>query len=412
MMQWWRKIFPGRSGKTTPAELNREASLHYQRGNHFFDTKASGAALKEWRRAAEIWRLAAGPGRRMAARLIHLRTVLVFLAIMVLIYAMIFTFFPRSRWEMILMSGGPQQNRAWWERFLDNGRPQPPGGGHKLGVREWWEGFKQRLRGQKRREIGRTRGGRPRIDERWEKLLRRYGRYGPFFSSDLDVNIISGYGLSGLGDYQNAVKVFEKGVKKNATPGKLADLYQGLANAHYYKGYVYQKDGLAKYDMELIRKSLKAYEQALAFQPRPISYGNLGWMYFLVKEYEKSAENSRRALSMNPGLEYVQLNLGLVYMMQDRVYDAYQVYNNFLRRNPSKDTYRGGINDLREVIRDNPGRYPFAYLFVGLLSLKQGNYPLARDSLKRFRTMPYIGNYWREIADANLRELNLSPLPR
>ena len=83
----------------------------------------------------------------MAARLIHLRAVLVFLAIMILIYMMIFTIFPRSRWEMILMAGGPQQNRAWWERYLDNGRPQTPGSGHKLGVREWWEGFKKRLQG-------------------------------------------------------------------------------------------------------------------------------------------------------------------------------------------------------------------------------------------------------------------------
>ena len=411
-MRWWRKIFPGRKAETTPTELNREASLHYQRGNHFFDSKAWGAALKEWRRAAEIWRLASGPGRRMAARLIHLRAVLVFLAIMILIYMMIFTIFPRSRWEMILMAGGPQQNRAWWERYLDNGRPQPPGSGHKLGVREWWEGFKKRLQGQKSREIARSRGGRPKIDERWEKLLRRYGRYGPFFSSDLDVNIISGYGLSGLGDYQNSVKVFEKGVENTSVPEKLADLYQGLANAHYYKGYVYQKDGLAKYDMKLVRKSLKAYEQALAYQARPISYGNLGWMYFLVKDYEKAAAYSRRALSMNPGLEYVQLNLGLVYMMQHRVYDAYQVYERFLRRNPSKDTYRGGINDLREVIRDNPAGYPFAYLFVGMLALKQGDYGLARESLGRFRAMPYIGRFWREIADNKLREMDISTHPR
>ena len=411
-MRWWRKIFPGRKDETTPAELNSEASLHYQRGNHFFDSKAWGAALNEWRRAAEIWRLASGPGRRMASRLIHLRTVLVFLGIMLLAYTLIFTFFPRSRWEMILMAGGAQDNRSWWERYLDTGRAQPPGNGHKLGVREWWEGFKQRLRGQQRREIARNRGGRPKIDERWEKLLLRYGRYGPFFNSDLDVNIISGYGLSGLGDYKNSVKVFEKGVGKTTAPGKLADLYQGLANTHYYKGYVHQKDGLAKYDMKLVLKSLKAYEQALAFQPRPISYGNLGWMYFLVKDYEKAGEYSRRALSMNPAMEYVQLNLGLIYMMQQRVYDAYTVYQNFLRRNPSKDTYRGGINDLREVIRDNPGRYPFAYLFVGMLSLKQGDYGLARDSLKRFRTMPFVGQFWREIADRKLQQMDNPARPR
>ena len=99
-------------------------------------------------------------------------------------------------------------------------------------------------------------------------------------------------------------------------------------------------------------------------------------------------------------------------MMQQRVYDAYTVYQNFLRRNPSKDTYRGGINDLREVIRDNPGRYPFAYLFVGMLSLKQGDYGLARDSLKRFRTMPFVGQFWREIADRKLQQMDNPARPR
>lgn len=412
MMRLWRNVFSGQKSSATPADLNREASHHYQQGNRFFDSNARESALKEWRRAGEIWRVAGGQGRRMAGRLIHLRTVLVFLAIMMLAYTLIFTFFPRSRWEMILMAGGPQDNRAWWERYMDNGRPQLPGGRHKLGIREWWEGFKRGMRGKRPGEIARSRGGRPKIDERWEKLLRRYGRYGPFYSSDLDVNIISGYGLSGLGDYENSVKVFEKGVGKTTEPGKLADLYQGLANAHYYKGYVHQKNGLAKYDMKLVRKSLAAYERALAFQPRPISYGNLGWMYFLVKDFGKAAEFSRQALAMNPGLEYVQLNLGLIYLMQHKVYDAYSVYENFLRRNPSKDTYRGGINDLREVIRDNPGRYPFAYLFVGMLSLKQGNYGLARESLNRFRGMPFVGKFWREIADRKLLEMDISTLPR
>ena len=99
-------------------------------------------------------------------------------------------------------------------------------------------------------------------------------------------------------------------------------------------------------------------------------------------------------------------------MMQHQVYDAYQVYNNFLRRNPSKDTYRGGINDRREVIRDHPGRYPFAYLFVGLLSLKQGNYAVARNSLSRFRGMPYIGQFWRDLANRKLGELDHSILSR
>jgi hypothetical protein len=74
--------------------------------------------------------------------------------------------------------------------------------------------------------------------------------------------------------------------------------------------------------------------------------------------------------------------------------------------------YLGGINDLREVLRDHPGRYPFAYLMVGLLALQQGEYVQARDALHRFQASPYVGSRWRSMASRLLEEMDTRELTR
>jgi tetratricopeptide (TPR) repeat protein len=393
-------------------ELNRNAQLHYQRGNRFYDLATWDRALEEWRRAAGLWGLARATGRLVVPRLLHLRAVLGLLLTVVLVYVAVFTFFPRDPFELFMLSGGGGfDNRSWWERFLDNGRPQA-GDGHKMGIREWWERFRQNLEGGDGDQVAKGGRGRPGIDKRWEELLRRYGRWGPFYNFELDYNVIAGYGLSRMGDYTRAVEVFERGIGQAHRPEKLADLYQGLANAHYYEGYRLQPDGLARYDLYFVRKSTEAYEQSLRFQPRPVSYGNLGWMYFLLGDYERSSEFSRRALEMDSSLEYVRLNLGLTYLMQGKDYDAFDVYRTVIRRNPPDDVFMGGINDLREVLRDHPGREPFAHLIVALLALKRGDYTQARDSLVRFNANPGVGQAWRGLAQRLLRDMDASEVEK
>lgn len=404
-----------RVGKDTESalrqELRRAAQSHYRRGNRFFDARAWDMALEEWRRAAGMWQVARSTVGLVGRRLVNLRAALALLLTVGLIYTGIFAFFPRDPFELFMLTGSGLETRPWWERFLDTGRVHE-GGGHKMGVREWWERFRRRLRGEEERGVAVRGSGRRTIDERWEELLRRYGRWGPFFNFELDYNVVSGYGLSRLGDYNAAVEVFQRGIRATWRPEKLADLYQGLANAHYYQGYKLQPDGLARYDLYFVRKSMEAYEQSVGYQPRPIAYGNVGWMHFLLGDYEQAERYSRQALSADSGLEYVRLNLGLIYLMQERVYKAFEAYRGIIRRDPPKEVYLGGINDLREVIRDNPGRYPFAFLMVGLLSLKQGDYGAARDALNRFQANPIVGQSWRGLARRLVRDMNTQELTR
>ena len=384
-----------------------DAREHYRRGNQFFDSRLWDRAGEEWRRAAGLWRHTGAGSKKIDPRLLNLQAFLVLLLTVLGIYIAIFTVFSRDSFDMIMLTGSGYDNRSWWEQFMDTGREQQ-GAGRKMGVREWWQSFKRRMQGGQEKQLARRRGRRPSIDKRWEELLRRHGRRGPFYSFDLDYNVISGYGLSRMGDYEEALKAFQRGIEATGREdrAKLADLYQGLANAHYYRGYHLQEDGLARYDLDFVRLSSHAYEKSVGYQSRSVSYGNLGWMYFLLGDYELAGDFSRKALGLNSSLEYVRLNLGLIYLAQERIYDAFDIYKNVIRRNPPSEVYMGGINDLRELVRDNAGKFPFAQLMIGLLELKKGDFGNSRRALERFLTSPFIGRSWRSLAMKVLQDMD------
>lgn len=397
LMRWLREPPPAGSAGMESVE-DAEARRRYLQGNRSYDRAEFDTALESWREAAGIWADIARGGRAAARRLLNLRAALALLATIAMVYLAIYTLLPRHPFEMLMLSANGMEERSWWERFLDTGRQHPGGEGHKMGVREWWERFKRNLSGEGGNQVARRFEGRPTIDKRWENLLRRYGRWGPYFSFQLDYNVISGYGLSRLREYAEAVKVFEQGVRDTTDPVKLADLYQGLANAHYYHGYRLQPDGLAKYDLELVRRAKDAYLESAKLQPRPISLGNLGWMFYLLGEYPESERHSRRALEMDRGLDYVRLNLGLLHLVQGQINEAFDAYREVIGRHPPKDVYLGGINDLRELIRDKGAKAPFAHMMVGVLAMQSGDYSLANTSLTRFLSTPNVAERWRAMA--------------
>ena len=63
-------------------------------------------------------------------------------------------------------------------------------------------------------------------------------------------------------------------------------------------------------------------------------------------------------------------------------------------------------------MRDQPGRFPFAYLLVGILAVKQGGLSEARESLNRFLAGPFQGNNWRQLALELLEDMNTGRLER
>ncbi|MDH4248817.1 MAG: hypothetical protein OEW39_13490, partial [Deltaproteobacteria bacterium] len=271
---------PETSALPREAELHQEARSHYHRGNRFFDRQAWDQALAEWRQADSLWRQIGMPMRSLG-RSSGLRALAALLLSLAVFYAALFTLFPRTDFGMIVLTGD-EDGRSWWERFMDTGREEGHAGTNKMGVREWWHQFRRRLRSEHPPRDGRQALGLPTLDKRWAELLRRYGRWGPMSPGDLDYRIISGYGLSRLGDYEPSVRVFTQALENPADDTQRAEILQGLANAHYQQGYQMHPDGLATYDLIYVRKATAAYEEALGLQPRPLAYGNLGWMYFLL----------------------------------------------------------------------------------------------------------------------------------
>jgi tetratricopeptide (TPR) repeat protein len=302
-----------------------------------------------------------------------------------------------------MIGAGAGEPRSWWELLLDTGRP---GGGdrHKMGVREWWERFRDRLGWGQDDRLARGERLRPTIEQRWAELLRRYGRWGPMTLTDLDLKVVSGYGLTALGDYERAIKVLKEAVRSTSDPERLGELYQTLATAYYFQGYRLQQDRLATYDLRLVKLSAEAYEQALRYRPQVISYGNLGWTYYLLGEYRLSEQYSLRALSYDDSLDYVRLNLGLLYLVQGRFRESFQTYRQVAVRFPTDDVLLGGISDLKEVLRDRARRHPFAHIMVGYLNLQRGDLPDARRHLRAYLNHPGAEPAWRSLAQRWLND--------
>ncbi|MDH5752356.1 MAG: tetratricopeptide repeat protein [Deltaproteobacteria bacterium] len=385
------------------------ASRHYRRGNRFFASGMGDKALHEWKHAASIWRSAEAAKHPLRKGMGNLMAVLGLLITVVVFYNLLFTMFPRQDDDQMLLMGG--ESRSWWERFLDTGRDQQENW-QRLGIREWWDQLRRSWKEDSSHHAGRREMGLPTVEKRWEDLLRRYGNWGPQFNYSMDYNLVSGYGLSRMGEYQRSVAIFEKGLLSTDKPEKRADLFQGLANTHYYFGYNLQEDGLAKYDLEMVRKASQAYEESIKIRPVPLSFGNLGWMHYLLGNYEQAIDYSLKALRMNDRLDYVRLNIGLVHLVQNNITESFRYYSAVISRNPPQEVYLGGITDLRELIRDNPGRHPFSYLMLGLLAAKDGQYDLAEDSLTRFVTSPNIGQRWRVMAMRILDQMTTTELER
>ena len=383
---------PGSSAEQRPT-----AQRHYGRGNRLYEAKAWELARLEWRNAAQLWHPVREAGRELRNRLAGLRAVVALLATVIAIYYVIFTFFPRDPFELLMAGIGFQDSRSWWEEFLDSGRPGA-GDGHKMGIREWWDRFSDRFSWGGEDRLAQRERFRPSIDERWADLLRRYGRWGPLVWTDLDFHIVAGYGLTTLGDFERAVEILQEGIATTSDELRLGELYQALATTYYFQGYQLQKDRLATYDLELVRLSAEAYEKSIRYSPQILSYGNLGWAYFLLGDYRRAEHNSLRALSYDETLEYVRLNLGLIHLVQDRHRRAFAAYRHVALQRPAGDVYLGGINDLRELLRDNPGRYSFAHLIIGYLNLHKGDLPETRRHLREYLNRSDAGDPWRQLA--------------
>lgn len=395
----------------SPWARRAAARQQYLLGNRWLEQNRWGEAREAWRKARNLWR---SPPETPQPSLIPqlskrkgTRAMLAFLASVCLFYALLFVLLPREPADLSALSLVQEdQEASWWERFLSTGRPSLGGENRRITMREWWQSWRAR------RQISKNRGEQDvpgiSLEERWRELLLRYGGMNPG-GSPPHPQLTAGHGLIDQGAFDEAVSVFEQGLRGAEEPWLRAELYRGLANAHYFAGYQLQAEGLAHYDLFRMRLAAQAYEETLRYAQWPMVHGNLGWTYYLLGDYAQAEQHGIQALRLNPALHYVRFNIGLLYLVQGRLKEAAQAYEFVLRQNPPPSVYMGGINDLRELLRDAPGRYPVGALILGRLSMAVLRYDLARWALAQWKRAPHPGLFWRTWAAQLEAELRVSP---
>ena len=157
--------------------------------------------------------------------------------------------------------------------------------------------------------------------------------------------------------------------------------------------------------MKDVRNSIESYERALRYGEDPYLYGNLGWGYYLLGDYVLSVENSLKALTMNPKLNYARMNLGIAYIKKGDYKSAYDAYESLLKYTPEYDEYEGGMRDLMELQHEFPGVYPFSNFVLALLYKHQGRNMEANVLLKKFLRQNFPVAYWKQKANSLLREM-------
>ena len=382
------------------------AEKFYRLGNRFFNVNQKQAAELAWKKARDIsvnreFAKLSEPVSLNLKRL-RLQTIGSILFVVLSFYVIIFALFVREpqpfQFTTFHSSSG---ELSFWEKWWDTGHPVIHSVSRRFGSEELWPMLKQEFKNLFK---GEKEGSADEIHEKLKRWLEVAGspnfRVGP-----TDYYALIGRGLFEAREYDEALKTLKEGLYYAESSEKKEQLFQDLGTVHYYKGYKLQPDGLAKYVMKDVRNSIESYERALRYGEDPYLYGNLGWGYYLLGDYVLSVENSLKALTMNPKLNYARMNLGIAYIKKGDYKSAYDAYESLLKYTPEYDEYEGGMRDLMEMQQEFPGVYPFSNFVLAKLYKHQGRNMEANVLLKKFLRQNFPVAYWKQKANSLLREM-------
>ncbi len=378
----------------------------YRLGNRFFSVNQKHAAELAWEKAENFSKnekLVRFSGSvSLNLKKLRMHTVGSVLIVVASFYVIIFTLFEREpellKFTTFRSSAG---ELSIWDEWWDTGRPVKDTFNRRFGSKELWPLVKQKFKNLFEREK------KVPFDEIQEKLMRWLElASSPHLSGGpTDYYALTGRGLFEAREYDEALTTLKEGLYYAESFEQIEKLYQDLGTVHYYKGYQLQPDGLAKYNLNDVRNSIESYEKALSYGKDPYLYGNLGWGYYLLGDYISSVENSRKALAMNPKLNYVRMNMGIAYIKKGSYKKAYNSYESLLRYSPEHDEYEGGIRDLMELQQEYPELYPFSNFALAQLYKQQGRNMEASELLNKFLRQNFPVSFWDIKARSLLSEM-------
>jgi tetratricopeptide (TPR) repeat protein len=136
------------------------------------------------------------------------------------------------------------------------------------------------------------------------------------------------------GFYHNAIKEFQKGIKKNSRNVRLYNNL-GLALIHKISSTTFGKREKKAREVKYIKAAIDAFNKALEINPKyAATYLNLGEAYEASGQAERSLEMFEKYVNIRPS-DFNGLNrLGIAYKLRGRYDDAVKVFEKAIKRNP------------------------------------------------------------------------------
>ncbi len=385
------------------------AEWYYRLGNLFYDAHAPEQAKQAWEKSVLLRKVSSSLQKTIPnLRPILWKTIGLTILILFSLYTLIVLLFPRQidLMEMLRMSlqqsqmGEPEESQeasSWWEDFWTTNRTRERQSA--LERDELWSVLKEQM--EEMMEFFSSEKKEPGTPEdQLVEWLNRF-RYQQFLNKPIQGKTgyyyLIGRGLFNLRQHKEAIESLKNGLRETTNPQERGALYQEMATIYYYQGYQLQPDGLAKYDLEMVRKSVTAYQKALEYQIKdPFLYGNLGWGYYLLADYERAVFYGEKALQLNHRLSYVRMNMGITYLRMQHYQKSFEAYQGLLQLAPNSIDYVGGLRDLEELSRDFQGQYPFVHFMIGYIYYHQENYLKAEQAWKIFLKQPFPERSWKQ----------------
>ena len=266
--------------------------------------------------------------------------------------------------------------------------------------KEWLSQFRENLRqflGEKTENVS------PDLKkmEKWLELNRK----GLSRQKTVDYYLLTGKGFFNARRFDEAISTYQAGLLHASSSRQLGELYRELGTAYYYKGYRLQPDGLAKYDLPLVKDSVESYLKAELHTQGPYLFGNMGWGYYLLEDFELAVKYCQLALDLDSSLVYVRMNLGITYIRMKEYARSFDAYQSIVQFVPDPSEYDGGMRDLKELQLQYPSRYPFTIFILGFILKQQGKYFESRKMLQSFTKSFFPDSAWKSKAASMLLQM-------
>ena len=101
-------------------------------------------------------------------------------------------------------------------------------------------------------------------------------------------------------------------------------------------------------------QAIEWFEKAIAINPIPNSYNDMGVAYFYKEEKEKAEASFKKAIELDPNHLPAYHSLGLFYLKQERLEEAYQVWQRALKLDPNNQEIKRNLILLEQSRQTSP----------------------------------------------------------